>query len=292
MSEIQAVIKMLEENPLPVDDPAAAAKQYDEMAPRAAADIEVENLDIQGVACQRYTPPDADTSRVIMYLHGGGYVFGSLRSHEGLVSELARAARCCAVAVDYRLAPAHSHPAAVEDSVHVYRWLLDNGYAANKISIAGDSAGGGLAVATLLQLRDETTQLPAAAICLSPWADLTCSGDSYQTRADKDPILNADMLRQLGELYAAGNLKAPTASPIFGDLSGLPPLLIQVGEAEVLFSDADTLHQNAKSAGVDSTLEEWDEMIHVWHAFYPMLTEGRNAINTIGQFVQDKTQDH
>ena len=286
MSEIQAVIKMLEENPMPADDLEAAAKQFDEMAPRAAADIDLDTVVVEGIPCLRYTPPGADTSRIIMFLHGGGYVFGSLRSHEGLVGEIARAGGCSAIAVDYRLAPAHPYPAAVEDSVKVYEWLLANDYAANKISIAGDSAGGGLTIATLVQLKEAGAPLPGAAVCMSPWTDLACAGDSYQSRADKDPILNEEMLRQLGEVYAAGNLSAPTASPIHADLSGLPPLLIQVGEAEVLFSDAETLHHNAQSAGVDSTFEEWDAMIHVWHAFYPMLADGRRAISRIGEFVR------
>lgn len=288
MSEIEAVIQLLADNPLPEDDLQATAKQFDEMSPRAADDIEIEDISVDGIPCQRFIPPDVDTSRVIMFLHGGGYVFGSLRSHEGLASELARAGHCQAVTVDYRLAPAHGHPAAVEDSVKVYGWLLDNGYAPNKIVIAGDSAGGGLTAATLVQLRDNGTALPAAGVCLSPWTDMECAGESISARADIDPLLSGEMLAQLGNLYAASDLRAPTASPIHADLSGLPPLLIHVGEREILFSDAENLHNKALDAGVDSTFEEWAGMIHVWHGFYPMLTEGRTAISQIGEFVQGK----
>jgi monoterpene epsilon-lactone hydrolase len=288
MSEIDALIKMLAENPLPADDLEAAAKQFDESAPRTADDIDTEDLNIDGVPCQRHTPPGADTARVIMFLHGGGYVFGSLRSHEGLASELARASNCQSVVVDYRLAPAHAFPAAVEDSTKVYRWLLDNGYSSANIVIAGDSAGGGLTVATMVALREQNLALPAAGVCLSPWVDLECKGDSHTSRAEIDPLLTGDLLRGIGMAYAGGNLTAATASPIHADLTGLPPLLIHVGEREVLFSDAENLHKKALAAGVDSSFEEWKDMIHVWQGFYPMLSEGRQAIAKIGEFVQAK----
>jgi phosphinothricin tripeptide acetyl hydrolase len=192
---------------------------------------------------------------------------------------------------DYRLAPEHPFPAAVEDAVSAYRWLMAQRIAPARIVIAGDSAGGGLAVATLLALRDTGVSLPAAGVCISPWVDLTGSGQSYATRADVDPIVTRDGIDRMALAYLAGkDAKAPLASPLFADLHGLPPLLVQVGDAEVLLDDAVQLAARAKAAGVDATLDIWDEMIHVWHWFFPMLDEGQSAIDRIGQFVQARTR--
>ncbi len=288
-NEIAAVIEQLKASPLggSIDE---MRTQFDEMAAEVAADVRVETVDAGGVPCELHTPPGADTQRIIMYVHGGGYVLGSLKSHRAMLAEVARASGCQALAVDYRLAPEHIYPAAVDDSICAYLWLLSSGYTADKIVIAGDSAGGGLTVGTLLGLREGKHPLPAAGVCISPWIDLEATGESYQSRKDIDPMVSQELIAPMGQVYiGGGDIKSPTASPIHADLTGLPPLLVQVGSAETLFSDSDTLAKNAKAAGVDVTLEEWDGMIHVWHLFFQQLTDGRKAIARIGEFVKEKT---
>jgi len=289
VTEIQAIVKLLRENPLGGSLEEMRA-QFDAMGGAAAGDVNVKPVTANGVACELHTPPGADTRRIILYVHGGGYVIGSLASHRPLVAELARAAGCQALAVDYRLAPEHVYPAAVDDAVAAYGWLLGNGYPPAGIVVAGDSAGGGLTVATLIALRDLKQPLPAAGVCISPWVDLEATGESYDTRKALDPMVTREMIQMMGKTYiGSGDLRAATASPIHANLQGLPPLLIQVGAAETLFSDSDTLAKRAKAAGVDVTLEEWPDMIHVWHLFFQALSDGRRAIARIGEFVKGKT---
>lgn len=225
---------------------------------------------------------------VLLYLHGGAYVFCSPRSHRHLVAALSEATGVAAFALDYRLAPEHSFPAAIEDSVATYRWLLDQGVAPNRIVIAGDSAGGGLTLATMLKLRDADLPLPAAGVCLSPWVDLTLAGASYTASAEA--IATRDRLAGYVKLYLTNenDVKNPRVSPVFADLKGLPPLLIQVGAAEPFYDDSIKLNEVATATGVETHLEIWPEMIHVWHYFYPMLTEGRQAIARIGEFAKGK----
>ena len=166
-----------------------------------------------------------------------------------------------------------------------YRWLLDEGVSAGHMAIVGDSAGGGLTVATLLALRDAGLPLPAAGVCISPWVDLTCSGASYATKAATDPIVMRAEVDEMARAYlGAADRRTPLASPLFADLRGLPPLLIQVGSEEVLLDDSVQLAERAKAAGVDTTLEVWDQMIHVWHWFLPLLDEAEQAVAAIGQF--------
>jgi acetyl esterase/lipase len=287
--EIDAVIALIEANPF-AEEIADVRVQFDAMGAPIADDITVEKVDADGVPCQMLTPPGADTDRVIVYVHGGGYVFGSLVSHGGTVGELARASNCCALQVDYRLAPEHPFPAAVEDACTAYRYLVKNGTAPEKITIMGDSAGGGLAIAAIVALRDAGDTTPGAAVCISPWIDLEGTGESVTARADVDPMVSADMLHGIAATYLGdADPKSPTASPIHANLNGLPPVLIQVGEREILYSDSEALATKAKIAGADVTFKEWPEMIHVWHLFYPMLTEAREAIKEAGAFVIAKT---
>jgi acetyl esterase/lipase len=231
--------------------------------------------------------PEAEADRVVMYLHGGGYCMGSLGSHRQLVSHLSTQARARVLNVDYRLAPEHPFPAAVEDAVAAYTWLLDQGVAADRIAISGDSAGGGLTLATLLALKEVGTPLPATAIPLSPWADLEGTGESTRTRAAVDLMIDPDSLKETADLYAnGGDLHQPQLSPIYGDYSGMPPLLIQVGDAEVLLDDAVRVADRAKADGVDVTLEVWDEMPHVFQAFIGLLPEADQAVARIGEWVR------
>jgi acetyl esterase/lipase len=227
---------------------------------------------------------------VLLYFHGGGYVMGSINTHRAMVARLARAARARALLIDYRLAPENPFPAAVEDATATYRWLLAQGRQPRKIALAGDSAGGGLTLATLLALRDARTPLPACAVPISPWTDLEGTGTSVKTKASRDPMVRETDLRRYAALYA-GNAdpRNPLISPLHGDYRGLPPLLIQVGEAEIILDDSTRVAELAKQAGVQVDLEVWDEMVHVWHVFAKLLPEGQQAIEKVGSYVSSHT---
>jgi acetyl esterase/lipase len=186
------------------------------------------------------------------------------------------------------LAPEHPHPAAVDDATAAYRWLLSQGVNPARLAIAGDSAGGGLTIATLVALRDAGVQLPAAAVSLSPWVDLEGLGESMTTKASVDPMVQAEPLRRFGKHYLASHdPRTPLAAPLYADLSGLPPLLIQVGSAETLLDDSTRIAERARKAGVKVTLDEWEDMIHVFQAFAVILPEGQQAIEKIGAFIRE-----
>jgi epsilon-lactone hydrolase len=254
------------------------------------AEVKVERVTAPSAPAEWLRPPSATPGRVVLYLHGGGYVIGSPRSHRHLAAAIAAAARSSALLLEYRCAPEAPFPAAVDDAVAAYRWLLDQGVSAGGIVIAGDSAGGGLTVAALLALRDARLPLPAAGVCISPWVDLTCSGASYATKAASDPIVKRAGVDEMARAYlGTADRSTPLASPLFADLRGLPPLLIQVGSEEVLLDDSIQLAERAKAAGVDTTLEVWDQMIHVWHWFLPMLDEAGEAVAAIGRFAASRT---
>lgn len=249
-----------------------------------------EGAEIKDVALGR--PAEAHSSalarkgKAILYLHGGGYVLGSPRTHRGLVAHLAMDAGVEAFALDYRLAPEHPCPAAIDDAFAAYEKLLKNGYDPKRLAIAGDSAGGGLTLATAQRIRDRGLPQPAALALISPWVNLEQTGASYAMRKDVDPMLTKEALDDFAKDYLNGaSAKDPVASPLFGDFKGLPPMLIQVGDAEVLLSDAQGVHAAALGEGVASTLEVAPDMIHVWHAFYMMLEEGRAAIKRAAEFL-------
>ena len=211
----------------------------------------------------------------------------SIGTHRGLCTRLSRAAGARVLNVDYRLAPEHPYPAAVDDALAVYRAVLADGVDPARIAIGGDSAGGGLTLATLVALRDAGDPLPAAGVCISPWTDLSLSGESIRTKAAEDPLIQPSQLAWMAGLYLGdADPKAPTASPLFANLSGLPPLLVHVGTAEILLDDATLLAERAREAGVDVTLEAWEEMIHTWHNFADLLPEGREAIEGIGKYLR------
>ena len=252
-------------------------------------EVKVERVSAPVAPAEWLRPPGAVAGRVVLYLHGGGYVIGSPRSHRHLAAAIAAAGQASGLLLDYRLAPEHPYPAAVDDATAAYRWLLDQGVAPGHIVIGGDSAGGGLTVATLLALRDARLPLPAGGVCISPWVDLTFSGASYRTRAAVDPIVKRPGIDEMARAYlGATAAQTPLASPLFADLRGLPPLLIHVGSDEVLLDDAVQLADRAKTAGVDATLEVWDRMIHVWHWFLPMLDEAQSAVDGIGRFIRSR----
>lgn len=210
-----------------------------------------EKVDAGGVRAEWITAPRARADRVVLYFHGGGYAMGSIHSHRDMCERLSRAAEARVLVLDYRLAPEHPFPAAVEDARTAYLWLLKQGIAPARIALAGDSAGGGLTFATLFALRDHGDPLPACAAPLSPWVDLEGTGESMTARDAVDPIVHKAMLQQMGRTYVqAGNLHDPLAAPLYGDVAGLPPLLIQVGERETLLDDAVRMADKAKKAGV------------------------------------------
>ena len=248
--------------------------------------VSVSNVECGGRPCELLQPAGG-AKRALLYLHGGGYVMGSPKSHRHMAAVIAQAADAAALVPDYRLAPEFAFPAALDDAVAAYEWLQDNEWRPDQIAIAGDSAGGGLAVAVLLHLKDQGAELPGAAICISPWTDMTASGASYQGKADVDPMVKIASLQKYAELYRGGrSLDDPLVSPLFGDLSGLPPLLIQVGSDEILLDDARDLHARAEAAGTDSALEVWEGMIHVWHWFGEYLDEAADASNNIADFMR------
>ena len=276
----------------PANTVAERRAQYDrsERVFPLPTDVSVKPVHVPAIPAEWIEPSAAREGAFVLYLHGGGYVIGSPRSHRHLAASIAVAARASVLLPDYRLAPEHPFPAALEDAVAAYRWLLDRGTAPRRIVIAGDSAGGGLTVATLVALRERGVPLPAAGVCISPWVDLTGSGASYATKAASDPIVTRYGVMEMARVYlGATDARTPLASPLFADLTGLPPLFIQVGTEEVLLDDAMELAERAKAAGVEATLELWPEMVHVWQWFFPMLDEGRTAIDGIGAFVQAKT---
>lgn len=259
----------------------------EKLAFRVADDVAVDPVTIAGRPAEWLRAPGAAADSVLLYLHGGGYVMGSPNTHRALAGELSRAAQARVLLPDYRLAPEAPFPAAVDDAVAICQALLAGGCKPHNLAIAGDSAGGGLTAATLIALRDRQLPLPRAGACISPWSDLCCCNASYQTRAAADPMVNAQDIEFMAAAYLHGaDPKSPLASPNRADLRGLPPLLIHVGRDEVLLDDALVLHEAARSAGVDSTLEIWDDMIHVWHAFHPLLPEGRRGIERIGEYLR------
>ena len=291
--QLQTIIQAIRSQPdlhgAPIEQRRAAMEAVTVMFP-VPDDVTREPVDAGGVPAEWIAAPGTDADRIIYYLHGGGYAIGSINTHREMISRLSRASGARALAIDYRLAPEHPFPAAIEDATTAYRWLLSTGVDPARVVIAGDSAGGGLTVATLISLRDAGDPLPAAAVCLSPWVDLEMTGDSMTTKAEADPMITQKDVLEGAQAYLNGaDPRAPLASPIHADLSGLPPLLIHVGTAEVLLDDSTRLAERARSAGVDVTLEPWDDMIHVFQFFASMLPEAQQAIDRMGEFVRQHT---
>lgn len=236
-------------------------------------------------------PQGADEDRAMLYLHGGGFVVGSIESHRSTVARIARAAGCMALVIDYRLAPEHPFPAALDDCVAAYEWMLEQGFGPEKLAIVGDSAGGGLTASTLLALRDSGRPLPAAAVMISPATDLAMTGETILTKKQDDPLINVRWGSICVGMYLGDtDPRNPLASPVYGDLAGLPPLLIQVGTREVLLDDSICFAQKARAAGVEVELEEWQGMFHVFHVCAPLVPESRQAIERIGVFCSSHMQ--
>ncbi len=250
-------------------------------------DLQCEAVDADGVPGEWIAWPGADAGRVVYYLHGGAYVRGSVDTHRNLMGGISRHSGARMLGVDYRLGPEHPFPAAVHDALTGYGWLLTQGIPPERIVIAGDSAGGGLALAVLVALRDAGDPLPAGGVLLSPWTDMEATGNSIETKAAVDPMIQREYLLDMAKMYLGGaDPRDPLASPLLAELHGLPPLLIQVGTAETLMDDSDRVAEKVKAAGGQVTLEHWDDMVHAWPLFAPVLPEGREAIEKIGAFVK------
>jgi phosphinothricin tripeptide acetyl hydrolase len=248
---------------------------------------EVEPATVGGIKGEWVRARHARRDTALLYLHGGGYVVGSSKSHRHIAAAISEASRLSVFCADYRMAPEHPFPAAVDDALAAYQGLIGLGISHVKIAIAGDSAGGGLTLATLLAARDKGLPMPACAVAISPWADLSQSGEAYRTRMSRDPMITKAGLDAMSAAYLAGaDAKTPLASPAFADFKGLPPILIQVGTEEALHSDAEAVAARADAAGVEVSFESWAGMMHVWHAFHPILSEGRDAIARIGAYLK------
>jgi epsilon-lactone hydrolase len=253
------------------------------------SDIEFEVAKLDGIAVEWIIPARAHPSRVFFHLHGGGYVLGNPAGSRNFTSLFARLAQCRVVSVDYRLAPEEPFPAALEDAVRTYGALLAQGHEARSIAVGGESAGGGLAVATLVEARRRGLAMPAALTAISPWTDMRCQSPSFDRKASVDPLLTRRSLKEMADAYLGGaDPRDGRASPALADLSGLPPLLIHTGSDEVLLDDSMALLDAASAAHIEAQLVVWAGMIHVWHMFHAMLPQGAEAMAQLAAFVMAK----
>lgn len=288
-SEIDAIRELLGSKPRPVGW-SERRQRLDEVGSTwpPADDVQCEAVDCDGVPGEWSLVPGSDPARALLYFHGGGYCSGSIRSHRRMVTEAGRAARLRTLAIDYRRAPEHPYPAAHEDALAAWRFLRRQGVAAKSIAVGGDSAGGNLTLGLIQRLRAAGEELPACAWLVSPWSDLTMSGTTLQTKDGVDPLIHAAYLTELADAYAPSPIdrRDPLISPLFADLAGFPPILIQVGSAETLLADATRLAAAAGAADVDVTLQVWPHMIHAWPVWNARLADGRRALASAGQFTR------
>jgi acetyl esterase/lipase len=290
-SEIDAIRALLGAKPRPVGW-HERRQRIEEVGTHwpVAPDIELQPVDLDGVPGEWSIAPGSDEARVLMFFHGGGYCSGSLISHRRMVTEAGRAAGMRTLAVDYRLAPEHPFPAALEDALAAWRWLRRQGITAHRIIVGGDSAGGGLSVALINALLAADQEAPACAWLVSPWTDLTLSGTTLQTKDAVDPLIHKGYLAELAEAYVPTGVdrRDPRLSPLFADLRGLPPTLVQVGSEETLLADATRFAEAAGAAGVPVTLEIWPHMIHAWPLWNAGLSAGRDALANAGAFMRGR----
>lgn len=279
--ELEALRKQIIENPT-ATDLMEARKNYDQAGLQFAlpSNVNITKVDLANRPAELISIwRNREAARVILFLHGGGYALGSLDSHRYVAAEIARQTDAVVALLDYRLAPEHVYPAAVEDAVGAYLELSER-FRGKPIALAGDSAGAGLSVAAMLALKEKGKVLPRCAYCMSPWADLACTGDSLSSHANKDPMVTKEMLVLFAGRYRGrADARTPMVSPIYGDLSGLPPLFIQVGTAEVLLDDSLMLAKAAAKADVQVSLEVWPEAMHLWQCSFPIVPEGQEALS-------------
>jgi monoterpene epsilon-lactone hydrolase len=288
-SEIDAVRALLGSKPRPVGwtQRRQRIEEVGSVWP-AADDIKRERVDIGGLPGEWSMAPGSDATRVLLFFHGGGYCSGSILSHRRLVTEAGRAARARTLAIEYRLAPEHPFPAALDDAFAAWNFLLKSGIAAEHTVVGGDSAGGGLTIALINRLRDAGERIPGCAWLLSPWTDLTLSGSTLATKDAVDPIIHKPYLAELVEAYLPKDIdrRDPRVSPLYADLRGFPPTLVQVGACETLFEDSARFAAVAGAANVAVTLETWPDMIHAWPMWNAHLEPGRRALANFGEFIR------
>jgi epsilon-lactone hydrolase len=257
---------------------------------RLPSNCKVEPVQIEGLYSEWISNDTTEDKSVILYLHGGGYEYCSADTHRALAARIMTKSGVKVLLPEYRLSPEHPFPAAIEDSLSIYRWLLKQGYDSSNIIIAGDSAGGGLSLALSISLRDQGEPLPAAIVLLSPWADLTSSGESYKDNKDNDPYMKGNLVKKTALSYANGEpLTNKLISPIYAEFHDFPPMFIQVGSTEILLSDAKTLAKKASDCGVNVTLQVWQGMWHVFQASR-RIPEGLQAISEIGVFIKKRLE--
>lgn len=292
VAQLQSIVSLLRSRPGPeTPDIGYSRAAYEKLAVLlgGAPDAKCEKVDADGVPAEWVAAPGIDSQRAVLYLHGGGYAIGSINTHRRLAYDISAASSARVLLIDYRLAPEHPFPAAVDDAAKAWRWLLQQGFTSDRLAIAGDSAGGGLTIATLVNLRDRKLGLPACAVAISPWIDLEGQGASITTRAAQDPMVQKAGLLWMAGLYLADkDPRTPLAAPLHADLTGLPPVLVQVGTAETLLDDATRLAEKLYRAGGDVRLAVWPDMLHVFPFFAPILSEGRDGCREIGQFIRDR----
>jgi epsilon-lactone hydrolase len=288
-TEIEAIRALLSSKPRPVEWPERR-KRLDEVGSvwPVADDVKITSVDVEGVPGEWSIVPGSDPSHVVMFFHGGGYCSGSIVSHRRLVTEAGRAAGARTLAIAYRLAPEHPFPAAYDDVLTAWRFLRDRNIPAAHIAIGGDSAGAGLALALIGRLHDAHEELPGCAWLISPWTDLTMSGTTLSSKEAVDPLIHKQYLIELADAYLPAGMdrKDPRVSPLYADLKGFPPALIQVGSAETLLDDATRFAAVAGAADVRVTLEIWPQMIHAWPLWNARLEPGRRALASAGAFIR------
>lgn len=290
--QLQAIIQAFRSQPvsegMTIEQARAGLENLAALSP-VGPEVSVEPIDAEGVPAEWISAPGATNTATLYWLHGGGYSIGSLNTHRGMLARISAASGARVFAIDYRLAPENPFPAGLEDALASYKWLLAQGVDPRTIIIGGDSAGGGLTLATLISLRDAGDPPPAAVVLYSPWTDLAFTGESVKTRKDIDPWINPDLGGGAAVMYHGEvSVTDPLVSPLYADLAGLPPTLIIVGDAEVLLDDSTRVANKMKAAGVDVTIEVWDEMIHVFPAFAGILPEGQQAIERTGEFIRSR----
>jgi len=291
-SEIDAIRRLLSSKPRPVgwDERRQRIEEVGATWP-VADDIKTTTVDVDGIRGEWTIAPSSDATRALLYFHGGGYCSGSIRSHRSLVAEAGRSAKVRTLAVAYRLAPEHPFPAALDDALTAWRYLRGQGFAPDHIAIGGDSAGGGLTIALINRLRAAGEPLPGCAWLISPWTDLTLTGSTLASKDAVDPLIHKAYLAELADAYVPRDMDRtdPRISPLFADLAGFPPTLIQVGACETLLADATRFAASAGAANVAVTLEVWPDMIHAWPLWNKHLEPGRRALANAGRFIREHT---
>jgi acetyl esterase/lipase len=290
VAQLDSLITLLRSRPAPaVQEVAEARARFEKMGEMLGrpSDAKCQPVKAGSVPAEWVDAPGCDPSRAVLYLHGGGYVIGSINTHRRLAYNISAAAGARVLLIGYRLAPEHPFPAAVDDATEAWRWLLQQGFAPRRLAIAGDSAGGGLTLATLVNLRDRKLGLPGCAVAISPWVDMEAIGNSITARAAEDAMVQKEGLLWIAGLYLNGaNPKSPLAAPLHADLAGLPPILVQVGTAETLLDDATRIAEKLHRAGVSVRLAVWPNMPHVFPLFAPILSEGADGCAEIGAFIR------